>query len=73
MAALQAALAKFRSRAVVASNVKEAGRKEREEKIQQKAAAEAKQAGRSFTLTGVIQQHPLYVYGTAVRAQGQIE
>ncbi|GAB4817092.1 hypothetical protein N2152v2_004138 [Parachlorella kessleri] len=46
MAALQAALAKFRSRAVVASNVKEAGRKEREEKIQQKAAAEAKQAER---------------------------
>ena len=51
MAALQAALAKFRSRAVVASNVKEAGRKEREEKIQQKAAAEAKQTGRSCTFS----------------------
>lgn len=44
MAALQAALAKFRSRAVEQSNVLEQGRKEREEKLAKKRDAEAKAA-----------------------------
>ncbi len=45
MAALQAALAKFRSQAVQQSNVLDQARKDREEKLQKKAAAEVKQAG----------------------------